>query len=232
MRSTLLSTILFIMNNSQLSKYLLLLILLFSTLPAFHSAEAASLKVLKTRKNQAIVVLPPGMEAKEGDMIEIGGDNSEVSFDRLGETGMSSNSRDNYLSLSAAMPLALSGDTSFAFSASAGYGWNTGGFEINPELTLGYLEEFLFGIGFTADVNFVNNQPGKSFVPGFTFGGSFARAVGVNALGFNGGFVGKIYPFDSSPTAIRLSVTYDGAIADGSFGSTINILDVGLQVYF
>lgn len=205
-------------------------------------AEAASLKVLKTRNNQAIVEIPDEMTVKVGDTIKIddgseapsnnNDDSLELSFDELESNSLANGSRGNYLSLTAGFPLVLSGGPDFSFALTGGFGWNLGSIEFAPELTLGYSNNFLMGLGVNADLNLVENKVGTTFVPGFTAGGSFSMSNGSAAMSFVGGVVGKFFLFKTSPTAIRLSITYEGLVRNSSLASTINILDVGLQTYF
>ena len=207
-------------------------LLLFCASLFGHSVSAANLKVIKASTNRAIVELPAGMSVQPGQQLKLAGPGGS---NDMGSNSMqmSHGSRANFVSLAVAAPLTLTGGASFGFGLSGGYGWNMGQFEFAPQIGIGYAAEVLIlSAALQADINFVENRHPTMFVPGLTVGGSFAIADGSSALGFNAGLVGKLYVFKNSPTAIRLSTTFEGAIAEGSMAVSLGLLTVGLQTYF
>ena len=179
-----------------------------------------------------MVEVPAGMKLRPGKILHLKGSNDMG--DSMGDMthDMPSLNRQNYLSLTTSAPLLLGGG-GFAFAASAGYGWNKGGFEFGPTLTLAYAAEtFIFSGALGADINFTNNSHPNTFVPAFNLNASFTGGGAGTAIGFGGGLVGKFFVFKNSPSAIRLSIAYNGILSGGVLTNSIEFLGIGLQTYF
>jgi hypothetical protein len=88
---------------------------------------------------------------------------------------------------------------------------------------------FSWGFFGQADINFVENKPGATFVPAVTASVGVTKGITIPV---QLGLVGKFFILRQSQSAIRAGVTFDFTKFSGSSTKSFSILSLGVQTYF
>lgn len=209
------------------------------------SLNAQSIKVRRADGQRAIVQFSKDTKPEVGKVYSIG-QKPDSDLGALEEDSLSVQSsaglRDYFIELSNSMPFVLGDGGGLSFSTAAKFGFNLGTLEFAPsfgfsKVTVGDVSATSFNLGLMADVNFIKNNVGETFVPAFTANFGFAKG---GSLSFGAGVAGKFYILRQSQSAIRLALRFDGVKVpetDGIEGSgglskSLQILEIGIQTYF
>lgn len=206
-------------------------------------SEAATIEVGNVNGQRAIVTFSKDFDPQQGKVYQIHeGGPAGASSRRLvvgGSLGFQSFTEE--LQLTSTTKNSISSTT---WNLNASFGWNLGYFEFGPQF--GYISTQEGGssnstsrmnFGAFADVNFVSNAPGKSFVPGIRLEPAITvfsnGASSASGFAGSGSIFGKWFFVDSA--AFRPSVGYSFSQVGSGVGSlnVSGLLMTGaFQVYF
>ena len=192
--------------------------LTFVSAPTF----ATPVKVIKTGGSRAVVEFPKGTKVQAGEVLQMSMGDEAESFS--GAPG----GRKNYIGLGGVMAYDLDA-AAFTLFYTVQYGWNFGTFEFAPSASFSKIDSFSWGFAGQADINFVENKPGATFVPAVTASVGVTKGITIPV---QAGLVGKFFILRQSPSAIRVGVSFDLTKFSGGSSKALSILSLGVQTYF